>query len=102
MYFFVVHDIYRAGSKKHAGRLNIYGTPTARDFPVDLKAVEGREFILHCPMGGYPLGMYIVNTYRMFHMDKVDFKELATVSLFLVSDIFPFIFMLETCVYFEI
>ena len=48
-------SIFRAGSKKHAGRLNIYGPPTARAFPQDLKAVEGLEFVLQCPMGGYPL-----------------------------------------------
>ena len=67
MYFIISTSIlflYRAGSKKHAGRLNIYGTPTARDFPVDLKAVEGREFILHCPMGGYPLGKYYLHFFR--------------------------------------
>ena len=46
----------RAGSKTHSGRLNIYGPPTARTFPKDLKAVEGLESILQCPMGGYPLG----------------------------------------------
>ena len=45
----------RAGSKTHSGRLNIYGPPTSRTFPKDLKAVEGLESILQCPMGGYPL-----------------------------------------------
>ena len=45
----------RAGSKKHFGRLNIYGPPTARNFPRDLKAIEGQAFLLYCPMGGYPL-----------------------------------------------
>ena len=45
----------RAGSKKHFGRLNIYGPPTARNFPRDLKAIEGQSFLLYCPMGGYPL-----------------------------------------------
>ena len=45
----------RAGSKKHFGRLNIYGPPTARNFPRDLKAIEGQSFLLSCPMGGFPL-----------------------------------------------
>ena len=48
-------DARRAGSKKHFGRLNIYGPPKARSFPKDLKAIEGQKFILHCPVGGYPL-----------------------------------------------
>ena len=55
MQAFFTRFFCRAGSIKHAGRLNIYGAPTARDFPVDLKAVEGQEFVLHCPVGGYPL-----------------------------------------------
>ncbi len=47
--------LFRAGSRKHTGRLNIYGPPATRPFPSDLKAVEGSEYILHCPVGGYPI-----------------------------------------------
>ena len=86
MYNIIITSIlflYRAGSKKHAGRLNIYGTPTARDFPVDLKAVEGREFILHCPMGGYPLGKYYLHFFPV---------KMITYEIFMFLNNFFFIF----------
>ena len=51
----MINHFCRAGSKRHRGRLNVYGPPQARAFPSDLKAVEGLEFILQCPMGGFPL-----------------------------------------------
>ena len=48
------------------------------------------------------LHMYVSRyIYRVSHMDRVDFKK-TTLASFLVSDISPYIFMLETCVHFDI
>ena len=49
---------YRAGSISHDGRLNIYGPPTSspdRTFPRVVKAIEGKRFVLHCPVAGFPI-----------------------------------------------
>ncbi len=47
----------RAGSASHSSRLNVYGPPLVRPFPSPgpLRAVEGRDFVVHCPVGGYPI-----------------------------------------------
>ncbi|XP_040563720.1 cell adhesion molecule Dscam2 isoform X2 [Lepeophtheirus salmonis] len=47
--------INRAGSIIHQGRLNIYGAPMIRPWPEEIKAIEGRTFVLHCPLGGFPI-----------------------------------------------
>ena len=49
---------FRAGSISHYGRLNIYGSPInfpERSFPRVLKAVEGKPFVVHCPVAGFPI-----------------------------------------------
>ena len=51
-------EFYRAGSIFHYGRLNIYGPPTSsaeRSFPRVVKAVEGKQFVIHCPVAGFPI-----------------------------------------------
>ena len=48
----------RAGSISHFGRLNIYGPPTTspeKTFPRVVKAIEGKHFIIHCPVAGFPI-----------------------------------------------
>ena len=46
----------RAGSATHSSRLNIYGPPIIRPFPASgLKAVEGRAFVVRCPVAGFPI-----------------------------------------------
>ena len=48
--------VNRAGSATHSSRLNIYGPPLIRPFPVSgLKAVEGKPFVVHCPVAGFPI-----------------------------------------------
>ena len=47
--------LYRAGESVHQGRLNIYGRPMVRPFPNPVKAVEGKDFVIHCPVSGYPI-----------------------------------------------
>ena len=49
---------FRAGSISHYGRLNIYGSPIntpERSFPRVIKAVEGKPFVVHCPVAGFPI-----------------------------------------------
>ena len=46
----------RAGSATHSSRLNLYGPPLIRPFPASgLNAVEGRAFVVHCPVAGFPI-----------------------------------------------
>ena len=48
--------VNRAGSATHSSRLNLYGPPLIRPFPASgLKAVEGRAFVVHCPVAGFPI-----------------------------------------------
>ena len=40
----------------HCSRLNVYGPPLIRPFPASgLRAVEGRAFVVHCPVAGFPI-----------------------------------------------
>jgi len=39
----------------HSSRLNIYGPPVVRTFPEKIKAVEGKLFMLKCPVAGFPI-----------------------------------------------
>ncbi len=46
----------RAGEKRHAARLNVYGAPIAVEDRVStLKAIEGRPLELQCPVAGFPV-----------------------------------------------
>ena len=46
----------RAGAAAHSSRLNVYGPPLIRPFPASgLRAVEGRAFVVHCPVAGFPI-----------------------------------------------
>ena len=46
----------RAGAAAHSARLNVYGPPLIRPFPASgLRAVEGRAFVVHCPVAGFPI-----------------------------------------------
>ena len=51
-------SFWRAGSIFHNGRLNIYGPPTSspeRTFPRVVQAIEGKRFVIHCPVAGFPI-----------------------------------------------
>ena len=79
---------YRAGSKTHSGRLNIYGPPTARTFPKDLKAVEGLESILQCPMGGYPLGKHQLYSLMFIYSEKaIKLEKISQLSMNLLGNV---------------
>ncbi len=79
----------------------MYGPPLVRPFPSPgpLRAVEGRDFVVHCPVGGYPIqrvswtkGEWIMCVLTIFCVEEKIGKEKAGSLLAKGSE-----FVLKTC-----